>query len=146
MVSRIVKHRRASRTDWLFFVLKNATLFVMKPETIKAIFTNLLFVIGVILLIWGISKAALTGARLVTFDKYPLAGYEETRCEYASRPVIEEKNVNVSPDMLTAQRASCEESVERNRKTRQVEDIVQSIVLPLSGLALVYFFRRYILK
>lgn len=120
----------------------------MKAETIKAIFTNLLFVIGVILLIWGIAKAASTGARLVSFDKYPLAGYEESRCDYMSGPSmpITEKMIVPAPVDQQNQQKQCLESIEKQRALQKVDDIVQSIVLPLSGLALVYFFRRFILK
>jgi hypothetical protein len=121
----------------------------MKPETIKAIFTNLLFVIGVILLIWGVAKAASTGARIISFDKYPLQGYEESRCEYVaglSAPVMEKGIVAPSEADQQLQKKECLNSIEKQRALQKVDDIVQSIVLPFSGLTLVYFFRRYILK
>ncbi len=118
----------------------------MKPETIKAIFTNLLFVIGVVLLIWGVAKAASTGARLISFDTYPLQGYEESRCDYVSVPIMEKGVVAPSEADQKLQKEQCKESIEKQRALQKVDDIVQSIVLPFSGLTLVYFFRRYILK
>ncbi len=123
-----------------------ASIIYMKPETIKAIFTNLLFVIGVILLIWGIAKATSTGAKLLSFDEYPLQGYEESRCDYISNPVAGDKTTPVQLEEITKQHNQCMDSIEKQRALQKVDDIVQSVVLPLSGITLVYFFRKYILK
>lgn len=123
-----------------------ASISYMKPETIKAIFTNLLFVIGVILLIWGIAKATSTGAKLLSFSEYPLQGYEESRCDYIASPAATEKTTPVQTEETTIQHKQCLDSIEKQRALQKVDDIVQSVVLPLSGLTLVYFFRKYILK
>jgi hypothetical protein len=44
------------------------------------------------------------------------------------------------------QQKQCLESIEKQRALQKVDDIVESIVLPLSGLSLVYIIRRFILK
>lgn len=61
----------------------------VKGETIKAIFTNLLFLIGVILMIVGFIRGTSTTVKFLVFDKYPLNSYEETRCDYPqySKPI-----------------------------------------------------------
>lgn len=121
----------------------------LKPDTIRAIFTNILFVIGVILLIVGFIRATSTVANLVTFDKYPLANYEETRCDYEviPKPVTLDQNMaSESAREMENRKASCLESIDRQRQQKQVNDIVTSVSLLVSGAALVLSFRRFIVK
>ena len=125
----------------------------MKPETIKAIFTNLLFVIGVILLIVGFAQGTRTAVKLLTFDQYPLDSYEETKCDqppYAMpvpAPLEGGKTAPVVDEGAARQtKADCVTQLTHQRKVRQTEDIVGAITMLVSGGALVYFFRRYILK
>lgn len=123
----------------------------MKTDTIKAIFTNLLFVIGVGLIIFGFIRGALTISRLVVFDKYPLQQYEEQRCEYEAMPYIPvdgEKEGMVSGPQEDAQtrKEKCLESVEHQRDVRKIEDIVTAITTLVAGSVLVFTFRRFIFK
>lgn len=122
----------------------------MKSETIKAIFTNVLFVIGVILLIFGFSRGLLTGVKLVIFDTYPLDMYQETRCELEMAPLPIEKTDGTTEPVTEAERSQrlqqCKESLEFQRKIKLTEDIVTSITTLISGGFLIYFFRRFILK
>ena len=115
---------------------------------VKAIFTNLLFVIGVILIIFGFVRGAITGTYLVIFDKYPLDQYQETMCEttYATRPLINDKDVNAEPNTqeLKESKIKCEAQTERQRKVNMARDVASSITTFISGAALVYFFRRFI--
>ena len=91
----------------------------MKPETIKAIFTNLLFVIGVILLIVGFVQGTRTIVKLLTFDQYPLDSYEEIRCEqppYAMPIPVEGGKTAVVPDETSKQtKADCESKLTHER-------------------------------
>lgn len=119
----------------------------MKPETIKAIFTNLLFVIGVLLSIYGFSKGALTIVRLAVFEKYPLQSYEETRCQmefFAPRPIDDKTQVTLSESEIEKRKQDCLVSLEADRKNRLVEDIVGSATAVFAGGVLTYFFRRFI--
>ncbi len=123
----------------------------MKADTIKAIFTNLLFVIGIILLIVGFTQGALAVTRIATFDQYPLPSYEETRCQFEfarPAPVLEEQTSIpvVNEADLAKQQARCEESLANDRKLRQTEDIVTSVSMLFSGFLLVMSFKRFILK
>jgi hypothetical protein len=122
----------------------------VKSETIKAIFTNLLFVLGVILLIFGFTQGALTAARIIAFDKYPLPSWEETRCEIEfSRPLYipeEESVAHMSDEELEMRREKCEQSLEHQRQTKKVDDVVTSVSLLVAGVLLVLTFRRFILK
>ena len=122
----------------------------MKSETIKAIFTNLLFVLGVILLIFGFTQGALTTARIIAFDKYPLPSYEETRCEIEfSRPLYipeEESIAPLSEEELEMRREKCEQSLEQQRQINKVENVVTSVSLLAAGTLLVLTFKRFILK
>jgi hypothetical protein len=120
----------------------------MKPETIKAIFTNILFVVGVILLIVGFFQGTRTAVKLVTFDKYPLDSWAETRCDYPNivyDTSIPEKDVPSQADR-EKQKQDCLDSLEYERSVRMTEDIVGSITLLVSGGALVFFFRKFILR
>ena len=112
----------------------------MKTETIKAIFTNLLFVIGVILLIVGFSRGVLTATRLVAFDDYPLDYYAETRC--AITPKLTEENGEVMPKVDE----NCEEALTYERKIRLTDDVVNSVTMLVAGAALTLSFKRFILK
>lgn len=122
----------------------------MKAETIKAIFTNLLFVIGVILIIFGFTNSALTISRIVTFDKYPLHSYEEGRCELEfSRPAYvstEESIAQLSDEELATRKERCDASLEQQREVKKVEDIVTSVSVLLAGTFLALTFKRFILK
>lgn len=121
----------------------------MKPQTIKAIFTNLLFIIGVILTVVGFIQSTRTIARLIIFDKYPLATYEETRCNFgrgAIVPPIGEGVEPVSSSKTDETKEECLASLEHERKVRVVEDIVTSFSTLVSGVVLVVSFRRFIFK
>lgn len=120
----------------------------MKSETIKAIFTNLLFVIGVSLIIFGFTRGVLTLAQLIVFPKYPLNSYEETRCEITPlAPELGGKTVAVTkPEEIKAQKEKCLESLEHQRKVKEVEDITASVSTLVAGAVLVFFFKRFILK
>lgn len=119
----------------------------MKPEIIKAIFTNLLFVIGVVLLIFGFIRGSLTVVRLFTFDKYPLASYEEMRCDNQFGGVMYQpdgKEVVVDKAQQEEQKAKCEENLNYSRKVAQVEHIVTAITTLVAGSVLVLSFKRFI--
>ncbi len=121
----------------------------MKAETIKAIFTNLLFVIGVMLLIFGFIQGTQTAVRLATFDQYPLNPYEETRCENefpAMRPIMDPTQPQFTDEQQTERRQKCEASLTYQRKVKQTEDIVVSITTLAAGGVLVWSFRRFIFK
>ncbi len=127
---------------------------IMKPETIKAIFTNLLFVIGVILLIVGFIQGTRTAVKLLTFDQYPLESYEETKCsqppytgvEPVPMPLENGKTAAIVNKGSESIKADCEMQLNHERKVRETEDIVGAITMLVSGGTLVFFFRKYILK
>lgn len=123
----------------------------MKNEWIKAIFTNLLFVIGVILLIFGFVRVVITGTYLFVFDKYPLDQYQEIMCEntYVSTPVVDQKGISGAyqgdtKEEIAAKKAKCESQLEIERKVRKATDVSVAITTAISGAGLVYFFRRFI--
>lgn len=123
----------------------------MKAETIKAIFTNLLFVIGVIFIIYGFIQGALTTVRLFTFEKYPLQTYEETRCDNSYPAIAMPYSPDASPPPPTDQdfldqKAKCQESLNYERNVKKTEDIVVSITTLVAGTVLVLSFRRFIFK
>lgn len=120
----------------------------MKSETIKAIFTNLLFVIGVSLAIFGFTHGVLTATRLAVFSKYPLNSYEEIRCD--QQPVspvsFEGKPLQTDSAQTEAQKQKCLAGLEDQRNLKKVEDIATSISTLVAGGVLIFFFRRFILK
>ena len=119
----------------------------MKSQTIKAIFTNLLFVIGVILLIFGFIRGSITLTRLVIFDKYPLQSYEETRCQIdlLPQPVSTDgKTQLLSQKESQDRQEKCTASLEHERKVRQTEDIVYSVTTLVAGFVLIVAFKRFI--
>lgn len=121
----------------------------MKPEIIKVVFTNILFVIGVILVIVGFTKGVLTISRLLVFDKYPLQTHEESRCELdtlSPYPVKEGNVSELSKQELQERKTNCLASLELQRKVRMVEDITTSLSTFVAGFVLVFVFRRNILK
>lgn len=112
----------------------------MKTETIKAIFTNLLFVIGVILLIVGFSRGVLTATRLLVFGKYPLDYYQETRCDISTSPMIENGQAITKGNYNN----DCKSGLEFERRIKLTEDIVNSVTMLVSGIVLTISFRRFI--
>ena len=119
----------------------------MKTENIKAIFTNLLFVIGVILMITGFVRGTSTIAKSLIFDKYPLNSYEETKCELGTAPRVaygEEIAGSANKETLEEREEKCLESLEQSRDVQQTEDIAYSVSFFVSGLALAMIFKRFI--
>ena len=124
----------------------------MKTDLIKAIFTNLLFVIGVILVIFGFVNGVSTVTKSIVFEKYPINTYDETRCEseFMNQPVTagpDGKTVPVTEGSTEEKKErlkKCTESVELSRKVKQTEDIVSSITTFISGSILIYSFRKFI--
>lgn len=116
---------------------------------IKAIFTNVLFVIGVILIIFGFVRGAITLTYISMFDKYPLDQYQETMCDtnYATRPLANDKSeVTFGMNETEAKDAKvrCEKQTERQRNINKATDVASAITTLISGAVLVYFFRRFI--
>ncbi len=125
----------------------------MKTENIKAIFTNLLFVIGVILIIFGFVNGVSTITKSLVFEKYPLDSYEETKCEteflnptIVTTPDGKNTATQESQEEKEARLKKCEDSLVTRRKVKQTEDIVSSITTFISGVVLVYCFRKFIFK
>lgn len=121
----------------------------MKSETVKAIFTNLLFVIGVILIIFGLFRGTLTLTRIIVFENYPLQPYEETRCELEPLPatiVDGGKETPLSEKELKDRSEKCKANLEYLRKVKKTEDIVTSAISLIAGAALVFSFRKFIFK
>lgn len=120
----------------------------MKSQVIKAIFTNLLFVIGIILTITGFVRGTSTAVKIAVFDKYPLNNYEETRCELdpVSREVPLAKPIEetLTEEEKLERQESCIKSLEYSRRIKKVEDITYSISFLVSGLALAVIFKRFI--
>ena len=120
----------------------------MKTKIIKAIFTNLLFVIGVVLMVVGFVRGVSTVVKSAVFEKYPLNDYEETRCqiEASSRAVPLEGAIAepLSEQEKKEIKADCFKSLEQARKVKQVDDITYSLSFLASGLALTLIFKRFI--
>jgi len=120
---------------------------IMKVENIKAIFTNILFVIGIILMVYGFIQGSLTVVRSMVFDKYPLQSYEERSCEYENNYVDkpeEGKEEAISPEEKMERERVCEEKLDYSRKVVQTEHIVGSLSSFVAGLALIVVFKRFI--
>ena len=121
----------------------------MKPETIKAIFTNLLFVIGVILVIVGFIQGTRTLVNSLTFDQYPLDSWAETKCDqypYVPAPADMPKTDLPAQPNAEQMRENCKTQLEYERKVKKTEDVVASISFMIAGGTLIFFFRRFILK
>jgi len=119
----------------------------MKTQTIKAIFTNLLFSIGVILMVIGFIRGALTVVNSTIFDKYPLNNYEETKCD-SGQPVraipveTESKPLLLTEEQKQTNKQSCLNSLQHTRKVKQVEDTTYSFSFLISGLTLALVFNK----
>lgn len=116
----------------------------MKSEIIKAIFTNLLFVIGVALTIVGFARGALTITRLAIFEEYPLETYEESRC--TSAPLRPSPQEGESQEYNKQWEQNCKEEIEKQREIKKFEDVVNSTTMLVAGVALTFTFKKYILK
>ena len=120
----------------------------VKGETIKAIFTNLLFLIGVILIVIGFIRSTSTVVKFIVFDKYPLNSYEESRCDFNNpnypKPAVVEGESTPVDTRTDEQIEECKAALEQDRKLRMVEDVTTSISFLISGIAISAIFRRFI--
>lgn len=102
-------------------------------------------------MIVGFIQTTLTVTRLATFDKYPLDTWDESRCDNNYVPIAEpltteKRGTEMSDEEIEKLKAKCLASVEMQRRVKQTEDVVKSVSFLISGVTLVYFFRRFILK
>lgn len=111
-------------------------------SVVKTIFVNLLFLIGVILIVIGFIGGTSTVVKLAVFDKYPLESYEETRCEIAARPVMPEEAM--PKDMQTSEK--CLERLEDDRKLKLVEDVTNAVSFSVAGIFLAMMFKGFIFE
>jgi hypothetical protein len=121
----------------------------MKTEVIKAIFTNLLFVIGVILMVIGFIRGVATTVNSIVFEEYPLDEYQETRCSVEIiPPVVDAKYEIASPEHseqdLKTRQQKCEQAITKARRTTQVNDITYSFGFFTSGLFICLAFKKFI--
>ncbi|MFH1706112.1 MAG: hypothetical protein ABH867_04380 [Patescibacteria group bacterium] len=120
----------------------------MKTKIIKAIFTNLLFVIGVVLMVVGFVRGVSTVVKSAVFEKYPLNDYEETRCQTETFPRVVPLEGAIAEPLSEQEKkeikADCFKSLEQARKVKQVDDITYSLSFLASGLALTLIFKRFI--
>lgn len=120
----------------------------VKGQTIRAIFTNLLFLIGVILIVVGFIRSTSTVVKFVVFDKYPLNSYEESRCDFNNpnypKPVMVEGETRPEDTRTEEEIQECENALEQDRKLRMVEDVTTSISFLISGIVISAIFRRFI--
>lgn len=121
----------------------------VKADTIKAIFTNLLFLIGVILIVIGFIQSVSITAKLIVFESYPLNSYEENRCNNLTNtrpaPVLE-KTATDSAQPTKEEIQQCKVDLEQDRKLRMVEDVTRAIGFLTSGIVISAIFRRFIFK
>lgn len=127
----------------------------METETIRAIFTNVLFVIGVILAVFGFVYGVSTTSKILVFNEYPLQPYEETKCLYEPYPsFIRYEDTQNNTDMIPEEnkeeserlKAECEATLERDRQIKMVNDVTTSVGLLTAGSVLVVAFRRFIFR
>ena len=121
----------------------------MKPEIIKSIFTNLLFVIGVVLMVVGFIRGTATIANSIAFDQYPLDEWQETRCSidmnYQDPALLPADAVPTeTKESFEQRRIECQRVLDATRRTKQVGDITYSFGFFVSGIALALGFRRFI--
>lgn len=122
----------------------------MKSDVIKSIFTNLLFVIGVILMVVGFIKGTSTVVNSIAFDKYPLDEWQETRCSldmaYQDPAVltVADDTPKETPESFEKRKAECQAALDDTRRTKQVNDITYSFGFFVSGIALALSFKRFI--
>lgn len=118
--------------------------------TIKAIFTNFLFVLGAILMVVGFVRGTSTIAKLAFFEKYPLEPYEEGRCEAGFFPELVKAETQTDAQFeetkkqQEAQRERCRQDLEHSRSVKKVEDTVTSISFFVAGLVLALLFKQFI--
>jgi hypothetical protein len=126
-----------------------------KTYTVKAIFTNLLFVVGIILMVVGFVSGTSTLAKLAFFEVYPLQSYEESRCDapyYPVEPTMIKTDGTVASESAEAkaerekQIDRCKAEVERGRSVKKVEDVVFSISFFVAGTALALVFKQFIFQ
>lgn len=123
------------------------------PTAVKAIFTNVLFFLGVVLVIIGFVRGVNTLVKSIAFEQYPLAPYEETRCFYNGlepRFVDSDSEPSAATESGSTQRDAekqeCLEQLDQQRSITQVEDVTTSLSIFIAGAFLIFFFRRFILE
>jgi hypothetical protein len=120
-----------------------------KTDLIKVVFTNLLFVLGVIMLLVGFITGTSTVAKLAFFERYPLNSYEETRCDapyFTPAMPVDGASMDKKVELLNPeqQQADCKEKLEYDRRVRKTEDVVSAISFLAAGAMLTYIFKRFI--
>lgn len=119
----------------------------MKPETIKAISTNILFALGVILVVIGFIRGSSAVVNSLAFNEYPLDEWQESRCMEVGAfqsPLLLEKDQTAfleAKEHFEQQKIECEKTLERVRRTKQVTDFTYSFGFFASGIVLAVLFK-----
>jgi len=114
---------------------------------VVAVFTNVLFVLGVIFVVVGLIQGIKIVGYKLLLDEYPTR-YGGEDCSYAGQgypmPVGMEpaKVASGSADAgeVEKQRQSCEVRVARDRQVKQVDDVALAVGMSMSGWALIFLF------
>jgi hypothetical protein len=108
-------------------------------STIRTIYFYFFAGLGLVLLIVGIFQLSNWGVKSFLLPKYDLS-YEETRCDYAPVPAKIEGESAGEP--VEDQKKRCLETLETQRKTRQITDLAQAITFVVVGAAVFAFHFR----
>lgn len=123
----------------------------MKVESIKAIFTNLLFVLGVILTVIGFVRTSMFAVKVIAFDKYPLPEWEEARCVINPGPLPkfdtqDPQTKEIEERRAVEEEARCKISQETRRSNKIVEDSVSGITTFIAGVVISLIFKGFIFE
>lgn len=116
----------------------------ISTQTITTFFMNLLFAIGVILMIAGFVFGFKTLSYTLFLDEYPLEPYEQDCWQY-SRPVMVDSpqlNQDATPPAQLSENPDpqCLSQITARRKVKQIENLTNSLGLFVAGIIVVLFF------
>jgi hypothetical protein len=109
-------------------------------ELVRTVYFYFFTGFGLILLIVGIFQLSQWGVKSYFLPKYDLS-YEETRCDFMPEPA--KLDGETSGASVEDQKSKCLETLETQRKTRQVTDLAQALTfIVVGGAVFIFHFRK----
>lgn len=111
---------------------------------VKAVYSYVMLVVGIIMLSIGVVRGVNTLANLIFLDEYPYSG-EEYMCDYTYMrdPASEIKYTEAE---ITESEEDCAERGEIARQKAKVQDVSVSLAMTLLGNGIIYFHSKMVKK
>lgn len=119
----------------------------MTSDKIKSIFSNFLFTVGVLMVVFGFIFGTHTAVKVLFFDTYPLDIWQEQQCDSGMLVRPQDPNAEeINEELYDKEQERCETRLNRLRDIRKATDLATSLATLFAGTGLAFIFRKSFFK